>query len=261
MRTQTDVLELKSKLPKDAVGVIIDEVLTRVRAIGSTSSYDIDHPPQRVVDNLCYALISPEADEGAEFIDELRQDGATLEAIYLAYLAEAARTLGDWWNEDHVTFVEVSIGTSRIYSIMRSLSYLFVPNRPVVKKSAVFASVPEETHIVGVRMAADLLGKEGWEIDLQVGLTHDELVETISQSACRVIGLSAGGGHTASNLARLVIALRIRMPAALIFVSGQISQEAPDLVGLMGVDGVASDIDTALALMNRFWAQTSSSIA
>lgn len=261
LKTQTDVLELKSKLPKDAVGVIIDEVLNRVKMIGSTDTYDIDHPPQRIVDNLCYALISSETDEAAKFIEELRQDGASLEAIYLAYLAEAARTLGEWWIDDHVTFVEVSIGSSRIYSIMRSLSYLFVPNRPVIKKSAVFGSVPDETHFVGVRMAADLLGKEGWDIDLHVGLSHAGLVDRISQSDCRIIGLSAGGSHSASALARLVIALRISNPGALIFVSGQISYEAPDLVALMGVDGVASNIDTALAMMNRFWAETAPSTA
>ncbi|WP_187431123.1 hypothetical protein ROLI_035160 [Roseobacter fucihabitans] len=257
LKTQTNVLELKSKLPEDVVGAIIDEVLNRVKVIGSTNSYNLDHPPQRVVDTLCYALISPEPGEGAAFIDGLREDGASLDAIYLAYLAEAARTLGDWWDEDHVSFVEVSIGSSRIYSIMRSLSYLFVPNKPVLKKSAVFACVPDETHIVGVRMAADLLGKEGWDIDLHVGLSHHDLVREISASGCRVIGLSAGGSHSAAGLARLIIALRVSNPGARIFLSGQIIRDAPELVALMDVDGVVEDIDAALHLMNRYWAETS----
>ncbi|WP_299737876.1 cobalamin-dependent protein [uncultured Roseobacter sp.] len=256
-KTQLDILELKSKLPADTVGEIIDEVLARVKAIGTTNTYLLDHPPQRVVDKLCYALISTENDEAAQFIEGKRQDGASLEAIYLAYLREAARTLGDWWTDDHVSFVEVSIGTSRIYSIMRSLGYLFVPDKPVAVKSAVFATVPGETHILGVRMAADLLGKEGWEIDLHVSLSHDDLLEAISQSHCRVIGLSAAGVHASAALARLVIALRISNPGARIFLSGQITREAPDLVPLMGLDGVASDVETALALMNRFWAETS----
>lgn len=257
LKTQTDVLQLKSRLPADTVGTIVNEVLSRVKGIASRDSYPIDSPPQHVVDKLCYALISSEADEGTQFVENLRDDGASLEAIYLAYLAEAARTLGEWWQEDHVSFVEVSIASSRIYSIMRSMSYLFVSNKPVTKKSAIFASVPEETHIVGVRMAADLLGQKGWDIELLVGLSHAALLDRISASDCRIIGLSASGLHSASTLARLVVGLRLCNPEARMFVSGQIVHEAPDLVALMGVDAIATTVDEALGVMGEFWTETS----
>lgn len=251
--SQTNVLRLKEQLPKEAVNGIVLEVLNRVRSNRSANANSVNNPSRAKVEKLCYALISEDPAEGAMFIGEVQEKGATLDAVYLAYLAEAASILGEWWEDDHASFYEVMIGTSRIYSIVRSLSYLFTPDRPVEVKSAVFASVPGETHVLGVRMAADLLGKEGWDITLLTGLSHDALLEEITTSGCRLVGISAGGRHAAASLAKLVIALRIAVPSAAIFVSGQITAKAPDLISLMDIDGTADDIETAKNVMNQLW--------
>jgi methanogenic corrinoid protein MtbC1 len=251
--SQSNVLRLKEQLPKEAVNGIVLEVLNRVRSNRTANANSVNNPSRAKVEKLCYALISEDPSEGAMFISEVQKEGATLDAIYLSYLAEAASILGEWWEDDHASFYEVMIGTSRIYSIVRSLSYLFTPDRPVEVKSAVFASVPDETHVLGVRMAADLLGKEGWDITLLTGLSHDDLLEGITHSGCRLVGISAGGRHAAASLAKLVIALRIASPATAIFVSGQITRKAPDLLALMDLDGTAEDIETAAKVMNRLW--------
>lgn len=254
-KSHSEVVSLKAKLPAAYVGGIVEEVLSRVKSQSLTDDRSVETPARDQVEKLCYALISDDHTEGARFIQEVQEDGASLEALYLRYLAEAAYMLGEWWTEDHVSFAEVTIGTSRIYSIMRGLSHLFVPGRLVEVKSAVFASVPGETHVLGVRMAADLFGKDGWDVDLKIGRTHDVLVDEIAASKCQVIGLSAAGRHSAPALARLVIALRISNPSARLFVSGQITNEAEDLLSLMGFDGIATDVATAQSIMEDAWAQ------
>lgn len=252
-KSNAQVRALKSKLPERDVDGIVEEVLHRVKSQALRSRASINTPSREKVERLCYALISDDGQEGERFIEGVYQDGASLEAIYLGYLAEAAAMLGEWWNKDDASFYEVSIGTSRIYAIIRGLSYLFVPTGLVEVKSAVFASIPGETHTLGIRMAADLFGKEGWDIDLIVGKSHEDLIEEIAQSRCRIIGLSAGGAHSSAALARVVIALRISNPAAAIFLSGQITKEAEDIISVMGFDGVMSDVPTALDMMNRQW--------
>ena len=102
-------------------------------------------------------------------------------------------------------------------------------------------------------MAADLFGREGWDIDMIVGQNHDELVSEIAQSRCPVIGLSAAGAHSAAALARLVIALRISNPWAAIVLSGQIANEAEDVVSALGLDGVVTDIPSAITLFDSIW--------
>lgn len=250
-RSNADVRALKSKLPDSDLDNIVVEVLNRVKAQGQLHGSSVNAPSSAKVERLCYALISDDEEEGRRFIESVYEDGASLDAIYLSYLAEAAATLGEWWVSDDVSFYQVSIGTSRIYSIIRGMSYLFVPTRPVEVRSAVFAAIPGETHTLGIRMAADLFGKEGWDIDLIIGKNHDDLIAEIAQSRCRVIGLSAAGAHSAAALARVVIALRISNPAAAIFLSGQITNEAEDIISVMGLDGVVTDVPSALAFVNN----------
>jgi MerR family transcriptional regulator, light-induced transcriptional regulator len=244
---------LGSKLPESDLEDIVQEVLNRVKAQALRNHKSVDTPTREKVERLCYALISDDDQEGQRFIESVYEDGASLEAIYLSYLAGAAIILGEWWESDDASFYEVSIGTSRIYAIMRGLSYLFVPTKLVEVKSAVFASIPGETHDLGIRMAADLFGKEGWDVDMIIGKNHDDLVADIAQSRCPVIGLSAAGSHSVAALARLVIALRISNPWAAIVLSGQITNEAEDVVSALDLDGVVKDIPSALTLFDRIW--------
>jgi methanogenic corrinoid protein MtbC1 len=251
LRSDMNVRSLKSRLSVPEVENIVKEVLTRVRADRMRNEASIDMPSRKKVERLCHSLISEDGEEGRRFIEDVYNDGASLGAIYLNYLAEAAVVLGEWWETDDVSFYEVAIGTSRIYAIIRGLSHLFVPTKPVEVKSAVFASIPGETHDLGVRMAADLFGQEGWNIHLLVGKTHDELVSEISDTDCSIIGLSAAGAHSAAALARLIIALRISNPQAAIVLSGQITNETRDFISHLDVDGVAPDVPSALALFER----------
>ncbi|MGA9252153.1 MAG: cobalamin-dependent protein [Roseobacter sp.] len=252
-KTRTEVSTLKARLPERDLSHIVAEVLNRVKSQPLLNSQSLDLPSRAKVERLCYALISDDGQEGHRFIESVHEDGASLNAIYLCYLAEAARILGEWWETDDASFYEVAIGTSRIYAIMRSLSYLFVPTTQVATRSAVFATIPGETHTLGAQMAADLFGKEGWDIHLIMGKDHDDLVANIGQSNCRIIGLSAAGAHSAVALARLIVALRVSNPAAEIFLSGQIIHQAKDIIPALGLDGIMTDVPTALDLMTQSW--------
>jgi methanogenic corrinoid protein MtbC1 len=252
-KSSTQVRTLKSKLPESDVSGIVREVLSIVRKQALRNDDSVSMPSREKVERLCYALISDDAQEGHRFIERVYNAGASLVVIYLNYLAEAAVVFGEWWENDTASFYEVTIGTSRIYAIMRALGCLFVPESVGGNKSAVFASIPGETHTLGVRMAADLFGKEGWDIELIVGKDHHDLVAEITQSRCRIIGLSAGGAHSISALARLVVALRLSNPKAAIFLSGQIANDIEEVVSHMEFDGIMSDMPTALAMLNDHW--------
>lgn len=258
-RFETNVIELKSRLPEDAVGEIVTEVLNRITAYKTVNGDRVNQPTRRKLEGLCYALISDDPNEGADFIQDVQDDGASLDAIYLSYLAEAAGILGEWWDEDHVTFHEVTIASSRIYAILRRLSYLFVPKRPVEVKSAVFATVPGETHLLGVQMAADLFGSEGWNIEVLGGLPHEALVAQISESPCHILGLSAGGAHAEAALVRLIVAVHLSRPDMRIFLSGQIVTASPEFVALLDIDGSASEIEAAKQVMASLWSDLTTS--
>ena len=130
-KSSYEVRALGSKLPENDVESIVHEVLNRVKAQALRNNKSVDAPAREKVERLCYALISDDHQEGQRFIESVYEDGASLEAIYLSYLAEAATILGEWWESDDASFYEVSIGTSRIYAIIRGLSHLFTFNKLV----------------------------------------------------------------------------------------------------------------------------------
>lgn len=251
---QEDLRQLKERLPSDLVKSIANEVIYRLtlkeRELGDLPQ----EPNSGDLETLCLALVGHGDTDAAELITELRAVGVPPDVVYLKYLSAAARRLGDWWVEDRLSFAEVTIGTGRILAIMRSMRHLFRPKHLRTDKTAIFASVPGETHIIGIQMAADLMRKEGWRIDLSTGLDHDTLVATIAASNCSVVGLSIAGEHSVDALSRLVVALHIACPQTPIIVSGAEANTLRPIIELIGVDAIASNIDEAKIQMVSFLA-------
>ncbi len=252
----TDIKSLKLKLPQQAVSSLAREVLDRV--LDEARFVDAERIPttgENLV-ALSKALISNDDTAGANWIARQRRDGIPVRKLYLTYLAGAAEQLGEWWAENKISLVDVTIGTSRIFAILRSLAPMFESTTPQKGKRAVFASTPDEDHTLGIRMATDLLREEGWNIDLKVGISHKDLVREIGASNSRLIGLSAAGAHSVVDLAKLVIALRISNPQAYILISGKVVSEARELVDLMDADAVADDYAGAKAALELLWTRT-----
>ncbi len=245
---------LKAKLPEEVVVSLAKEVLARLSGHIRAKPVSEVVISEALVLELAESLVSADAKAAAAVITRERTTRHRDAAVYVSYLAAAARRLGDWWNEDKVTFAQVTIGSGRIYAILRSLKpVLEQETRTATAKSALFATVPGEDHTLGIRMATDMLRTNGWEIDLLLGSDHDALVERIAQSGQPIIGLSGGGEHVLPNLAKLIVAIRIWAPKALIMVSGQVVEDSRDLVDLMAPDAMASDFDTANARLNELW--------
>lgn len=249
-RAYTQFGQLERKLPEEAVMALAQEVLLRLA--DQLSAREV--PSDALVIRLAEALISPDAKAAADFIEERHRQGADAMALYLSYLAPAAQKLGTWWTSDEISFANVTVGTGRIYAIMRNLSARF-PRPPLTGgKRALFAAVPNDDHSLGVVMAADLCRKAGWQIDLLPAPSHDEIIEAAIRGDHRIIGLSGGGLHAQADLARLVLALRVTLPQAHILVSGNIVNEAGENVQLMDVDAMTPDFEEARDAIDGIWA-------
>lgn len=246
------------RLPSDAGQALATEVLSRLshrpaavpRSEGDTGGVGIDRAMDRRIEALCTALLALDDREATEIVMQAHAAGAAVEELYLGYLAEAARRLGRWWQDDRISSVEVVIGAGRIYAIMRGLRRLFGTSQMRgARFRAVFASVPGESHSLGVAMAADLMSMHGWEVDLRAGLDHETLVHEIGAARYPIIGLSASTGRMLFPLARLIVALRITNPGAWILVSGPIADLEPEVVQLVDADAAARDFSEAEGMM------------
>lgn len=263
-RAHAEIETITSLMPRKAVEALAREVVSRLaeraETTGNAKRKIVTKTPieDAEIEDLAHDLLRPERDAALNRMKRLLEAGSSMDEVYLNHLAVAARLLGTWWVEDKVTFVEVTVGAGRIYSIMRALrSGVSFPD-PEQRRHAIFASVPGEAHTLGVSMAADLFRKRGWQVDLQTGKEHDELVRELEDAQCILIGLSAGSRRAVTNTARLIVAIRIAVPGALVMISGNIVEEVPNLQSLVGADRAVSDFEDAYAAMESLLAQTNS---
>lgn len=252
--TVAEIGTLRTVLPEDALVSLAREVIRRLSDHPIVLSSSLSVPSDTKIDELSRALLLPNPLAGISFIDRVRAQGASVETVYVAYLAEAAKRLGLWWEADEISFADVTVGTGHIYAVMRGLKPMFRPTRPRPERpEALFAAVPGENHQLGIEMAADMAIKQGWDITLKRDLDHDALVQYAAASDHAVIGLTAAGDHSLTELARLIIALRISAPRASILISGGVTRSAPDVVSLMGPDAVEAEFDAAMVRLGELW--------
>lgn len=202
---------------------------------------------------FCDVLVQPEADAALQFIEARRAEGVTRQDVYLGYIAAAARMLGERWDEDRVSFTDVTVGTGHLYALMRALrveehsDHLNIDPR----RRALFATVPGEEHGIGITVAADLFRNAGWEIDLQIGVDHDDLISCVEHTRPEIVGLSLSTERRLDDLVRLVVAIRIVVPHAFVGIAPGATIDEDKLSDLVDVDLLFRDASSACNELDR----------
>ncbi|MCR9125145.1 MAG: cobalamin-dependent protein [Rhodobacteraceae bacterium] len=239
-RVRDAIEAVRTTLPQDSVNTLAREVLSRLagRAQGTRSS------AQRPI-SLVEALLQNDDLAVMRIVSRLIARGEPIEDVYLVHLAGAARELGAMWNDDRLPSQQVTLAAGRIYSIMRGISPHLKPAAQRSDRHAVFAPVPGNRHILGVKMVADLFRHDGWQIDLLLCRTHEELICELSKIDYGLLGISVATRGDLAGATRLASAVRVTAPHVRILLSGAIVQIEPDIARLCDADAVATDFESA----------------
>ena len=242
---------VEEKLPQVAVTALAREVVRRLAFRMPRTVKKEDLPTATDIDLLCGALLSKSDDAADSFILAARRDGVRIEAIYLGYVAGAARRLGEMWDNDEISFIDVTLACGKLYRIIRGLRHVLAPGILGDRDEwpAMFALVPGETHTLGIEIATDIFRREGWDVDMMIGLDHDMLVEQSDRRNYNAIVLVANSDGMLEPLTRLVLALRISHPLSHIVVAGNILIHHADIIDMVGADAVMKDIETAVTTL------------
>ncbi len=229
-------------------------VITRAASLTLAQDPPLPHvaPPERLK-AFCDHLLSDDPDAGLALIRQERRDGLSARDVYFGYISAAARRLGTLWEEDAVTFAQVTTASGYLYAMLRALRPARRDPAPgsASRKHALFANVPGEDHGIGVSMAADLFRREGWDIDLHLGLGHNDLVDRIAAARPEIVGLSLSSPERLAALTRLCVSIRLSAPETLIAVAGSGAADEARVRQVADVDYVFSDVDAAQAQLAR----------
>ncbi|MFB9150868.1 cobalamin B12-binding domain-containing protein [Roseovarius ramblicola] len=247
------VLKRKMFAP-DAVEALAGDVLRRLAgtapgqgALGPLEIRDAD------IDDFCAALVRPGPEAALRYIEARRAEGVTRMGVYLGYIGAAARRLGEGWERDAYSFLDVTTGTGHLYALMRALRAERLPGAAPfdTRRHALFATVPGEDHSIGITVAADMFRERGWEIDLVTGAGHEALIAHVERSAPRIIGLSLTTSARLDALARLVVAMRLAAPEAIIGVAPTEGLDGDRVVEVVDIDMLFGGAVSACADLER----------
>lgn len=202
---------------------------------------------------FCETLLRPEPDAALAFVAARRAEGMTRQAIHLTYVCDGARWLGLGWDQDRLSFLDVTVGVGHLCALMRALRAEADADRMRrdSRRCALFATVPGEQHCLGVTVAAAVFRDHGWHIDLHTDTEHDSLLDHIRRSACPVIGLSISTGRSVHALARLVASVRRVAPQIIIGVAYGQTPDRDALSDAADIDLIFDDAEQACAQLDR----------
>lgn len=153
------------------------------------------------------------------------REGMPVAALYQEVITPAMHELGRLWQRGAITIADEHLATALTHRVLVALRPGGMaggggPRRP----RAMLAAVQGEQHVLGLRMAADLLEDAGYEaIYLGADVPTEALMRAIASFSPELLGLSATMPELGAALASTVEDVRGRHPELSVLVGGQAS--------------------------------------
>lgn len=207
------------------------------------------------VQRFITVLLSQDETAAHAYAQELVASGVPTESLYEGLFAEAARTLGDMWDNDDCTFYDVTVGTGRIHRLVREFSHQFLAEQryPGTTGRLLLSCAADEQHSLGVAMLAEFFIRDGWDVHIGPGLGSDGLLDKVRESEYNLLGFSVSVTSRISKLQQDIRRARqvSRNRDIRVIVGGALITADPTLAERIGADGYATDARSAVKEARR----------
>jgi MerR family transcriptional regulator, light-induced transcriptional regulator len=199
-----------------------------------------------------------------DFVRKEMKSGVSFENILLNLLAPAARGLGERWEQDAVSFVEVTLGVARMHRMLREFNGIpsDLWNHTGAGRQVLLLPSPGEQHTFGLRLVQEFLMRDSWTVVNRPVKDLSELAEVLRIEHFDVVGLSLSGETLIDTLLSCIHVIRSesRNRRVHIIVGGQLFSERPELIKTCGADAYAADAPSTVRVVNG-WATQLSALA
>lgn len=202
--------------------------------------------PESVVDDFCKLLVAGDYIAAEAEIRRLTARRQNYAQISDGLLSMAARRLGRGWEEDSLSFADVSVAVAQIFRLNQAFRQRNVPLVRGADRFGVFATLPGQPHNLGLVLAAEAFRGEGWKVDLRLDTPARELIEITQRLRPTLIGLTISREDRRHQLAHLVISLRALPMPLRIMLGGRGAHGLARILPRGHIDRVVTDIASAL---------------
>ena len=243
----------KPVLGDDLARIVEGEIIPRLMLVhrnGSQAERENSPLGPELAERFALYALSSGHDSLLAIVGTLLQQGASIEAIYVDLLGPAARRLGEFWEDDRVSFADVTIALGRLQHIVRELSIQGPQETTAASfgRSALFAPAPGEQHTFGLIIIEEFFRRSGWRTWAELSGSIDEVVSAVQAHHFDLFGMTAGSDDRLDQIAPMVMSVRkaSRNRNITVMVGGRLFIERPELVAKIGADAMATDARQAV---------------
>jgi methanogenic corrinoid protein MtbC1 len=195
------------------------------------------------------AFIAADAEARHDLLQHLRRCGVSGDDLVDHFIPAVARTLGERWFADEISFADVTIGAARLQEAVHTLGR-GGPGGPAMARDAraILIIIPRgEDHTLGSFVLADQLRRRGFGVDVAVDRSPAQIADLVRKRRYHMIGITASGRRTLASARDLVEVIRRTTTRALpVVVGGPVLDKDLDVLRLTAADHAARDAVTAL---------------
>lgn len=204
---------------------------------------------EQFVAALQEAVLCDDADLGETIPAAMREARVRSHDVIDHYIPEVARRLGEDWHENRRSFADVTIGVARLQCLLREMAALG-PGDAIRDADAPGVAVivlENEFHTLGAMVLGQQLRRAGVSVQMLVGQTEAEIVQSVAQDRFDAILVSVSRPERLASVRKLVEKLRnATINATPVVIGGRAVGDEGEIRTLTGADHVATDAQDAL---------------
>ena len=244
-RTLSDLQSGKKIIPISLVNRALEELTSRATAGAQKQR-------KTKLDQLCNSVMQQNG-KCSTTVRAMLEAGVSIKEVFELYIPDVARLLGDYWVNNKLSFVEVTLATSRLQTLAREFERLYIGsiNSGTNGPEILLITPKGEQHTFGAQMASRKLRRLGASPYLSINHGKSEIKKILNKQNFKLIGLSLSEYKLCDRQSELssIIAMikKLKIP---IIAGGSLVQSSGNFLKDLDVDLITNDAVHALSYFN-----------
>lgn len=237
----------ESGLSAISLEALARSALERLEKSRTTSNGPGDQVSGKHLMAFAALLLSADVAGAIATVRRLERGGASYPRIADTLLADAARELGQRWENDALSFLDVSVAIStlcRVNAVVRHAPQV-LPGKDGAR--ALFATLPSQAHTLGIILATEAFRQDGWDVDLKLETEPETVLDLVSTTNFALVGFSASRTDSLRDIAALIECLKATKSAPRILIGGIAPNRGEEVARRTGADLIVASIEESLA--------------
>lgn len=187
---------------------------------------------EKEINRITQLLLDTEEGAFELAITVLKTHGASINYIVLELIPEIAKKLGKQWEDDTLSFAEVSIGVGKLERAIHKLDYLFQASQLEKRqnKSIVISPFPDSQHSLGTLILSNFFTHSGWQVYRPANNGLHSIIHEIESKHHHVLAISISTYEQLHELPGLIQLLKEKSnnPQIIVLIGGPLYNKSPE---------------------------------